>query len=105
LLPIAAQVGEGKHGLSASDRGNAADVSPARSFIIDACQSTSIVEEAGFRPGPLGGHGIGQLACDKGVKVLASARAYDLAWESKKIRQGLTAFALIQEGLLGRRTH
>jgi hypothetical protein len=35
--------------------------------------------------------------------VLASARAYDLAWESKKIPQGLTSFALLQEGLLGRR--
>ena len=72
-------------------------------LIIDACQSAAIVEGAGFRPGPLGGRGIGQLAYDRGLKVLASARALDLAWESGKIHQGLTSFALIQEGLLARR--
>ena len=72
-------------------------------LVVDACQSSTIVDAAGFRPGPLGGRGVGQLAYDKGIKVLVAARGQDPAWESEKIGQGLLSFALIREGLLGGR--
>ena len=72
-------------------------------LVVDACQASTIVDVAGFRPGPLGGRGVGQLAYDKGIKVLVAARGQDPAWESEKIGQGLLSFALIRQGLLGGR--
>jgi WD40 repeat protein len=68
-------------------------------LIIDACRSSSSVEAKGFKPGPLGSKGLGQLAYDKGLMVLAASQAK--AMESDKVGHGLLTSALIKDGLLG----
>ncbi len=68
-------------------------------LIIDACQSGASVEGEGFKPGPLGSKGLGQLAYDKGLMVLAASQANDFALESEKLGHGLLSYALIDEGL------
>lgn len=68
-------------------------------LIIDACHSAASVAQPGFKPGPMGDRGLGQLAYDKGLQVLAATQADDVALESAKVRQGLLTFALVAEGL------
>ena len=41
-------------------------------LVIDACHSAASVEGEGFKPGPMGSRGLGQLAYDKGIRVLAA---------------------------------
>jgi hypothetical protein len=72
-------------------------------LVIDACHSSASVESADFKPGPMGARGFGQLAYDKGMRVLASTRPNDLAWESPEKGQGLLSYALLQEGLMQRK--
>ncbi|WP_432729955.1 caspase family protein [Variovorax sp. W6] len=72
-------------------------------LVIDACHSSASVETADFKPGPMGARGFGQLAYDKGMRVLASTRPNDLAWESQDKSQGLLSYALLQEGLAERK--
>ncbi|MBB4576841.1 caspase family protein [Rhizobium lentis] len=62
-------------------------------MIIDACHSAGSVP-AGFKPGPMGDRGLGQLAYDKGMRILAATQAADVALESGKYGQGLLTFAL-----------
>jgi WD40 repeat protein len=69
-------------------------------MIIDACHSAASVEGTGFKPGPMGARGLGQLAYDKGMRILASTRADDVAWESPLTKQGLLSYALVQNGLV-----
>jgi hypothetical protein len=69
-------------------------------MILDACHSAASVEGSWFKPGPMGSRGLGQLSYDKGMRILASTRADDLAWESATTRQGLLSFALLQDGLV-----
>jgi len=69
-------------------------------MIIDACHSAASVEGTGFKPGPMGSRGLGQLAYDKGMRILASTRADDVAWESPITKQGLLSYALVQSGLV-----
>lgn len=69
-------------------------------MVIDACHSAASVEGGAFKPGPMGSKGLGQLAYDKGMRILASTRADDLAWESESTKQGLLSFALIQDGIV-----
>lgn len=68
-------------------------------LVIDACHSAAGVSVPGFKPGPMGSRGLGQLAYDKGMRVLASTRADDLAWEADQKQQGLMSYALVREGL------
>jgi dipeptidyl aminopeptidase/acylaminoacyl peptidase len=68
-------------------------------MVIDACHSAASVEGTGFKPGPMGARGLGQLAYDKGMRILASTRADDLAWESRLTQQGLLSYALVKDGL------
>jgi len=68
-------------------------------MIIDTCHSAGAVEEPGFKPGPMGSRGMGQLAYDKGIRVLAASQADDVALEIGKLQQGLLTYALMQEGL------
>lgn len=68
-------------------------------MVIDACQSAAAVESDGFKPGPMGAKGLGQLAYDKGMRILAATQSDDVALESGSLRHGLLTFALIQEGL------
>jgi uncharacterized caspase-like protein len=69
-------------------------------MIVDACQSAASVGGE-FKPGPMGSRGLGQLAFDKGMRILAATQADDAALESDLIRHGLLSYALIQDGLDG----
>jgi hypothetical protein len=71
-------------------------------MIVDTCHSASTVEEPGFKPGPMGSRGLGQLAYDKGMRILAASQANDVALESEKLKQGLLTYALVHDGLLAK---
>jgi hypothetical protein len=68
-------------------------------LIIDACHSAAVVEQPWFKPGPMGSRGLGQLAYDKRMRVLAASQADDFAIENGTLRQGLLTYALTQDGL------
>lgn len=68
-------------------------------LIIDACHSAASVDANNFKPGPMGDPGLGQLAFDKGIRVLAASQSDDVALESDKLKQGLLTYALANEGL------
>ena len=68
-------------------------------IIIDACHSAASVDAGGFKPGPMGDAGLGQLAFDKGLRILAASQADDVALESATLRQGLLTYALASEGI------
>ena len=72
-------------------------------MVVDACHSAAAVQQPGFKPGPLGARGLGQLAYDKGMRVLTASQADDVAVESYKIRHGLLTYALVKDGLEQRR--
>jgi WD40 repeat protein len=67
--------------------------------IIDACHSAASVDVPGFKPGPMGDRGLGQLAYDKGIRILAATQAADSALENDRLGQGLLSFALAGEGI------
>ena len=68
-------------------------------LIIDACHSAASVAGGGFRPGPMGDPGLGQLAFDKGIRILAATQADDVALEDPTLKQGLLTYALASEGI------
>jgi WD40 repeat protein/uncharacterized caspase-like protein len=68
-------------------------------MIIDACHSAASVETPGFKPGPMGDRGLGQLAYDKGMRILAASQADNVALEIQNLHQGLLTYALVWEGL------
>jgi uncharacterized caspase-like protein len=68
-------------------------------MIIDACHSAASVEAEGFKPGPMGDRGLGQLAYDKGMRILAASQADDVALEIRNLHHGLLTYALVEEGL------
>ncbi|CAM3220157.1 hypothetical protein SPAN111604_11205 [Sphingomonas antarctica] len=68
-------------------------------FVIDACHSGASVDTAAFKPGPMGDPGLGQLAYDKGMRILAATQASDLAIEDARVGQGLLTYALAGEGV------
>jgi len=68
-------------------------------LIIDACHSAASVKQPGFKPGPMGDRGLGQLAYDKGMRILAATQADEVAIETAGLQQGLLTFALVQRGL------
>lgn len=70
-------------------------------MIVDACHSAASVGDE-FKPGPMGSRGLGQLAFDKGMRILAASQADDVALESDLIKQGLLSFALVENGLEGK---
>ena len=72
-------------------------------IVVDASYSAAAVQQPGFKPGPLGSRGLGQLAYDKGMRVLAASQADGVAIENAKIRQGLLTYALVRDGLEQRR--
>lgn len=63
-------------------------------FIIDACHSGASVDSGTFKPGPMGDSGLGQLAFDKGIRILAATQAKDVALENAQLGQGLLTAAL-----------
>jgi hypothetical protein len=68
-------------------------------IIIDACYSAQSVEGQGFRAGPMGDPGLGQLAYDKGIRILAATQGDDVALELGALQHGLLTYALVEEGL------
>ncbi|KQY28303.1 hypothetical protein ASD38_16605 [Caulobacter sp. Root487D2Y] len=69
------------------------------SVIIDACYAAGSVASQGFRPGPLGDPGLGQLTYDKRMRVLAASQADEGAREVGRLQQGLLTYALVRRGL------
>lgn len=68
-------------------------------MIVDACHSAATVEGGGFKPGPMGARGLGQLAYDKGMRILAASQRDQKAKETQSTRQGLLTYALVHDGL------
>src|SRR5260370_968053 len=64
-------------------------------MIVDTCHSEATVAYDGFKPGPMGSRGLGQLAYDKGMRILAASKSGQSAVELGKNSQGET----IDEGL------
>lgn len=69
---------------------NAADIA----LIIDACYSGAAVDSGKFKPGPMGDSGLGQLAYDKGIRILAATQADNVALEDANLRHGLLTYSL-----------
>ena len=70
-------------------------------MVFDACNAAASVEGGGFKPGPMGSRGLGQLAYDKAMRVLAASQAEEVALESDQLRHGLLTYAMLREGLAG----
>lgn len=68
-------------------------------LVVDACHSAASVQGEGFKPGPMGSRGLGQLSYDKGMRILTSTQADDVALESALVEQGLLTYALTRDGL------
>jgi hypothetical protein len=47
----------------------------------------------------MGSRGLGQLAYDKGMRIIAATQANDVALEVGKLKQGLLSYALIKDGI------
>jgi RNase P/RNase MRP subunit p29 len=70
-------------------------------MIIDSCYSAAAVQGNDFKPGPTGSRGLGQLAYDKGMRILAATQ--DVALELRNLHQGLLSYTLLTEGIEGRK--
>ena len=68
-------------------------------MIIDACHSSAAVQGDGFKPGPMGSRGLGQLAYDKDMKILSATQANNVALELGSLEQGLLSYALLEDGI------
>lgn len=68
-------------------------------LVVDACHSAASVQGGGFKPGPMGSRGLGQLSYDKGMRILTSTQADDVALESALVEQGLLTYALTRDAL------
>jgi WD40 repeat protein len=68
-------------------------------MIIDACHSAASVTADGFKAGPMGDPGLGQLAYDKRFRILAATQADDVALEDGELGHGLLTYALVVDGL------
>ncbi len=68
-------------------------------MIVDACHSAAAVQGKDFKPGPMGSRGLGQLAYDKGMRILSATQSDNVALELDKLQQGLLSYALVKEGI------
>jgi WD40 repeat protein len=73
-------------------------------LLLDTCQSAGSVAPPGYKHGPFGSRGLGQLAYDKGMRVLAASQFDRDDYEPPVLGHGLLVYALIEEGLYGRAT-
>jgi WD40 repeat protein/uncharacterized caspase-like protein len=77
-------------------------------LVIDACHAASVTGKE-FKPGPMSSRGMGQLAYDKGMRILAATQPDTTAAEvdylglGKKIQHGLLTYALVEDGLIEQR--
>lgn len=53
-------------------------------MVIDACNAAASVEGGGFKPGPMGSRGLGQLAYDKAMRCSRRVRLRRLRWRATK---------------------
>jgi hypothetical protein len=67
-------------------------------MVIDACHSAASVLAGGFKPGPMGDPGLGQLAYDKGMNILSASAPDQFAMEESELGHGLLTYALVVEG-------
>ena len=65
-------------------------------LILDTCHAAGAVDQPGFKAGPLGIRGFGQLAYDKRMRVLAATRRDANAIESDRIGHGLLTHVLLK---------
>lgn len=77
-------------------------------LILDTCMSQGAVQAGEFKPGPFGSRGLGQLAYDKGMRVLAAAQTDEFAIETDRggLGHGLLTYSLLEGlgvGCAGRR--
>ncbi len=68
-------------------------------LIVDACNSAAAIASDNFKPGPMGSRGLGQLAYDKGMRLLAASQAESVAFEHEELRHGTMTYALLREGI------
>jgi hypothetical protein len=68
-------------------------------LILDACFSAESVQQGDFKPGPLGSRGLGQLAYDKRMRVLAASQSDEVAHEYDYLQAGLLTYVLTHDGL------
>ena len=68
-------------------------------LILDACFSAESVQSGDFKPGPLGSKGLGQLAYDKRMRILAASQSDEVAHEYDSLHQGLLTYVLTHDGL------
>jgi hypothetical protein len=66
-------------------------------MVVDACHSAGAVEVEGFKPGPMGNPGLGQLSYDKGMPILVASQASESAWAVEGY--SLLSYALAREGI------
>jgi WD40 repeat protein len=66
-------------------------------MVIDACHSEASVNERGFKPAPIGSRGLGQLAYEKGMRILAASQTAQTAAERDGL--GVLTRALLRDGL------
>jgi uncharacterized caspase-like protein len=71
----------------------------AMTVVLDACNSADSVQTKDFKPGPMGSRGLGQLAYDKRMQVLAASQSDAAAHEYESLKNGLLTYVLTQEGL------
>ncbi len=69
-------------------------------LILDSCYSAESVEANGFKPGPMGSRGLGQLAYDKRIRILTASQSDQTAGEDARLGQGILSYVLSQEGLV-----
>jgi hypothetical protein len=69
-------------------------------LIVDACHSAASIQGSDFKPGPMGSRGLGQLAYDKGMRVLAAAQTNNVALELRTLKHGLLSYSLLQDGIV-----
>lgn len=109
LVPSDVAAAAGAEGLARFDRSSISALELDRwlrpldaghlAIVIDACHSAAAVAE-GFRGGPSGSRGLGQLAADKGARLLAATQAADQALEHQRLQHGLLTYVLVKEGLV-----
>jgi WD40 repeat protein/tetratricopeptide (TPR) repeat protein len=69
----------------------------AIALILDSCYSGSAFSQSGFRPAPLGNRGLGQLAYDKGIWIMAASQADSVALESAKLGHSLLTYSILND--------
>lgn len=63
-------------------------------MIIDACQSAGSAGQD-FKPGPMGSRGLGQLAYNKKMRILAASQVTQPATENRLLGHGLLSYTLL----------